>query len=387
METPAIDPAPALTVPNETPLGPRWPGVRDEWFLGVSGCTALVFALFHDRLFENMANPWILGSIFLWLFAVILGSSLSVVRHADQLATRLGEPYGTLILTLSVTFIEAVSISAVMLHNTHSPTLVRDTLFAIIMIILNGMVGISLLLGGWKHREQHYNLQGANSYLVVILPLAIFSLLLPDYTHTTAGPTLSPAQQITLGIVSAGLYATFLAMQTGRQRADFALTAETAVPDEAETKDPSIVRHALLLIAYLIPIIFLAEALAQPVDYAITTLGAPPALGGVIIAVLVATPEAIGAVRAALANHMQRSVNIFLGSLLSTIGLTIPVMLIIGQLTGRTLILGLQNTDGVMLLLTLAVSTVTFGSGKTNVLHGLVHVVLFIAYLLLIVQG
>jgi Ca2+:H+ antiporter len=387
METPAIDPSPAVTAPDELPLAPRWAGVRDEWFLGVSAATALVFALFHDRLFENMANHWVLGAIFVWLFGVILGSALAVVRHADQLATRLGEPYGTLILTLSVTFIEAVSISAVMLHTTNSPTLVRDTLFAIIMIILNGMVGVSLLLGGWKHREQHYNLQGANSYLVVILPLAIFSLLLPDYTRTTAGPTLSPAQQITLGIVSAGLYATFLAMQTGRQRADFALTAENAIPGEEETKDPSIVRHALLLIAYLIPIVFLAEALAQPVDYAITTLGAPPALGGVIIALLVATPEAISAVRAALANHMQRSVNIFLGSLLSTIGLTIPVMLIIGQLTGRTLILGLQNTDGVMLLLTLAVSTVTFGSGKTNVLHGLVHVVLFVAYLLLIVQG
>jgi Ca2+:H+ antiporter len=143
----------------------------------------------------------------------------------------------------------------------------------------------------------------------------------------------------------------------------------------------------MLLVAYIVPIVFLAEGLARPLDYFIDQLGAPPAVGGVLIATLVATPEAISAVRAALANHMQRSVNIFLGSVLSTIGLTIPVMLLITFFAGRSLVLGLQHTDVVMLILTLVVSMITFASGRTNILQGLVHLVLFILYLLLIFQG
>jgi Ca2+:H+ antiporter len=367
---------------------PTWPILRAEWFLGVSIATSLLYLLFQHALFDGPPNPWALALSFVWLFAVILGSSLAVVRHAEELAGQLGEPYGTLILTLAVTFIEVMSISAVMLHG-NSPTLVRDTIFAVVMIILNGMVGVSLLVGGWRHREQNYNLQGANSYLGVILPLTVLSLILPNFTQTTAGPTLSPAQAIILGLLSAGLYVAFLAMQTGSQRADFTFGDTTATADGTPRRaDRRILgKHAGLLIAYMIPVVFLAEALAHPINYFITTLGAPTALGGVIIAVLVATPEAIGAVRAAVANHMQRSVNIFLGSVLSTIGLSIPIMLVVAQLAGRQLVLGLQHTDVVMLLLTLAVSVVTFASGRTNILQGLVHLLLFVGYLLLIVQG
>ena len=146
------------------------------------------------------------GGIFAWLFVAILGSALSVVRHADQLAVRLGEPYGTLILTLSVVVIEVASITAIMLHGENNPTLTRDTLFAVVMIILNGMVGLALLVGGLRHREQHYNLQGANAYLGVILPLIAFSLLLPDFTQTTPGPTLSIGQSTFIAIVAVGLY-------------------------------------------------------------------------------------------------------------------------------------------------------------------------------------
>jgi Ca2+:H+ antiporter len=177
-------------------------------------------------------------------------------------------------------------------------------------------------------------------------------------------------------------------MQTGRQRADFIFGEDPqAGPEPAHVGRPSIAKHGLLLLAYMAPVVFLAEALANPIDYVIETLHAPAALGGVVIAMLVATPEAIGAVRAAVANRLQRSVNIFLGSVLSTIGLTIPAMLVVSQLTGRDLVLGLQHTDIVMLLLTLAVSVVTFASGRTNVLQGLVHLVLFVGYLLLLIQG
>lgn len=360
--------------------------VRSEWFLAISAATSLYFIVWGAPLHAKVSNPaWLTFTLF-WLFSVILGSALCVVRHAEHLAARLGEPYGTLILTMSVTFIEVMSISAIMLHGDNNPTLARDTLFAVVMIILNGMVGLSLLFGGLKHREQHYNLQGANTYLGVIIPLVVLSLILPNFTQTTAGPTLSFAQQMFLVVVAAGLYAAFLTMQTGRHREYFTLIEETAAEKKAEAAQP-VLPSALLLIAYMVPVVLLAEHLARPVDYLIETVKLPVALGGVILAVLVATPEAIGAVRAATANHLQRSINIFLGSVLSTIGLTIPAMLLISNLTGRSMVLGVEHTDMVMLLLTLTVSVVTFASGRTNILQGGVHLVLFAAYVLLIAQG
>lgn len=365
--------------------------MRDRWVLGAGYVTSLVFILVKHALGVHVTGPWGMGLVFVWLFAVILGAALAVVRHAEALAERLGDPYGTLILTLSVTFIEAMAISAVMLHG-ENPTLVRDTIFAVVMIILNGMVGVSLLLGGWKYREQHYNLAGANTYLGVIVPLTVLSLVLPNFTQTTPGPILSLSQEVVLGLMSVALYGAFLAIQTGQQRALFVSRTDWETVEEKDVEKgvadrPPAWRSAVLLVAFMITIVFLAEGLARPVDYFTATLGAPPALGGVLIASLVATPEAISAVRAALANHVQRSVNIFLGSVLATIGLTIPVMLIISFFLGRPLVLGLQHTDEIMLLLTLAVSMITFASGRTNILQGLVHLVLFIGYVLLIFQG
>ena len=296
-----------------------------------------------------------------------------------------------------MTFVEVTSIAAIMLHGANNPTLARDTLFAVAMIILNGMVGLSLLVGGWRHREQQYNLQGANAYLGVIIPLAVLSLILPDFTVTTPGPLLSHEQDIFLVLVGLGLYSTFLAVQTRRHRGYFRLGAEPAHEQVAGDADASLrtlasrprplLAHAALLIAYLLPIVFLAEQFAHPVDYLIETLRAPAALGGVIIAVLVATPEAIGAVRAALANHLQRSINIFLGLVLSTIGLTVPAIVLVSRMIGREIVLGVEHTDLVMLLLTLAVCVVTFSSGRTNVMQGAVHLVLFAVYLALIFQG
>jgi Ca2+:H+ antiporter len=362
-------------------------GIRDEWFLGVSLATVAVFALAGERMFAAMANPIWLALIFIWLFAVVLGSALAVVRHADHVAEVLGEPYGTLVLTLSVTAIEVMSISAVMLHGENNPTLVRDTLFAIVMIILGGMVGASLLAGGWRHREQHYNLQGANAYLGVIIPLAVLTLSLPNFTTTTPGPTLSVPQEVFIVLMSAGLYAAFLAVQTGRHRGYFALDEGETPAHVATPGARPLARHALLLVAYILPVVFLAEQLAHPIDYLIETLHVPAALGGVIIAMLVATPEAIGATRAAMANRLQRSINISLGSVLSTIGLTVPIMLAISYFTGREVYLGLASANDLLLAVTLAVSIVTFASGRTNILQGAVHIVLFAAFVMLIFQA
>jgi Ca2+:H+ antiporter len=362
--------------------------IGDEWFLGVSLATTLAFALSGAKLLSGLSNPLWLAFIFVWLFAVVLGSALSVVRHADHVAEILGEPYGTLVLTLSVTAIEVVSISAVMLHGENNPTLVRDTLFAIVMIILGGMIGGSLLLGGWRHREQHYNLQGANAYLGVIIPLTVLALILPNSTVTTPGPTLSFPQQTFLFVMSIGLYIAFLAMQTGRHRGYFVSAgSEESAPPAVPKAAPSLRWHAALLLAYILPVVFLAEKLALPIDYYIETLKAPAALGGVIIAMLVATPEAMAATRAAAANQMQRSVNISLGSVLSTIGLTVPAMLAISHFTRHEVYLGLDRANEVLMLLTLAVCIVTFASGRTNILQGAVHAMLFGAFVMLIFQG
>ncbi len=363
------------------------PIVREEKFLGIVAATSLVFLLFGDSIMARLGNPLWLTLIFIWLFAAVLGSVMGVVRHADHLAIRLGEPYGTLILTLSVISIEVISISTVMLHGANNPTLARDTIFAVIMIILNGMVGLCLLVGGWRHSEQQYNLQGANAYLSVIIPLVVLSLILPSFTVSTEGPTLSWFQEVFLGLMTAALYAVFLTIQTRRHRGFFTL-GESEHPHAATpaSRRP-LAAQASLLFIYMVPVVYLAKKLALPIDDLIEVVHAPAALGGIIIAVLVVTPEAISAVRAAQANRLQRSTNIFLGSVLATIGLTIPSMMVISHLTGRKLVLGLQNADLVMLMLTLAVSIVTFGSGKTNILQGAVHLVLFAAYLMLIFQG
>jgi Ca2+:H+ antiporter len=363
--------------------------LRTEWFLPISVATAAAFWFFGGQLHAELTNPMRQFLVFVWLFATILVSALAVVRHAEHLARRLGEPLGTVILTLAVTAIEATSISAVMMHGENNPTLVRDTLFSVVMIILNGMVGAALLLGAWRHREQHYNLQGANTYLSVIVPLAVMSLIMPDFTQTTPGPTLSLPQEVFLGVMSIGLYAAFLVIQTGRHRGYFSFDegASARAPSASPVESSPLLRHTLLLAAYMLPVVFLAEQLARPIDYLIETLRAPAALGGVIIAVLVATPEAIGAVRAAVSNQLQRSMNIFMGSVLSTIGLTIPIMLVVSHVSGRQIYLGVQNTSFVMLLLTLFLSAITFASGRTNVLQGAVHGLLFVAYVLLMFQN
>jgi len=373
----------------ETAVLPRPEGtgavVAREWFLAVSVLTCAIFLVFGDVLFAGLSSYLGLTLLFGWLFAVVVGSALGVVRHAEAISGRLGEPYGTLVLTLSITAIEVMSITAVMLHGEQNPTLVRDTLFSVVMILMGGMTGLSLLLGAIKHREQTINLQGANAYLGVIVPLAVLSLVLPDFTTSTEGPTLSLVQKIMVGSIAAGLYITFLLIQTGRHRGYFTL------PDMAAEAEPHshgpLARHIALLLAYILPVVFLVDQLARPIDYIIETLDAPQMVGGVMVAILVATPEGIGGIKAALRNQLQTSVNVFLGSVLATIGLTVPIMLVLSQMLGIDLILGLTSDNLVLLLLMLAVSVITFSSGRTNLLQGAVHLLLFVAFVILLFQG
>ncbi|WPL19623.1 Calcium/proton antiporter [Thiorhodovibrio winogradskyi] len=364
--------------------------LRAEAPLGAVIATTLAFLVFGKGWLSDLGNPLWLALMFIWLFAVILWAALKVVHHADCLAIQLGEPYGTLILTLSVISIEVLMIAALMLSGNNNPTMARDTMFAVVMIVLNGMVGLTLLLGALRHGEQSYNLQGANAYLSVIIPLTLLTLLLPDLTVSTTTPSLTGFQSVFLIFICIALYGTFLAIQTLRHSGYFAEpeTQATSHGQAGHAHEGLVVRsipfHALLLLAYLIPVVVLAKKLALPIDYGIEVLKLPAALGGFIVAALVLTPEAVGAVQAALVNRLQRAVNIFLGSVMATIGLTVPAVLAISLATGKRVELGLQGADILMLIVTLLVSMVTFSAARTNLLQGVVHLTLFLAYLMLI---
>jgi Ca2+:H+ antiporter len=331
------------------------------------------------------------GIVFAWIFGVMLWGTFAVVRHADALAERLGEPYGTLILTLSATAIEVAMISTVMLHGSNNPALARDTMFAVLMIVLNGMIGLTLLVGALRHREQYFNLEGAGAFLNLLVPLSVLSLVLPNYTTSSAGPTFAPAQELFLIATSVILYGIFLMIQTVRHQSYFETDRRGGVSHHAQSSAAAeqappraSAWHALGIVAALFPVVALAEELAAYVDHGIETLGMPAALGGVLIAGLILAPESLSALRAALANHLQRSINICLGSALATISLTVPAVLVIGLVTGRTVELGLGPVGITLLALTLLVSLITFASGRTNVLQGAVHLVLFLSYVFLI---
>lgn len=361
--------------------------VRSEFALLISLGTAAIFWGTGSQLVEIVARPLLLAAVLLWLFAVILWSAISVVRHADCLAIKFGEPYGTLILTLSAIAIEVVMISAAMLHGANNPTLARDAMFAVIMIALGGLVGLSLLLGGLRHREQHYNLQGVNSYLNMIMTLAVLGLVLPNFTTSTSGPMFSNGQGIFLVVMSVALYGIFILIQTIRHRQYFMESEDVLAksgPAHHALQTRSTPYHAVMLAIYLVAVVLLAEKFAVPLDNATEKFGMPQAFGGAIIAALVLAPEGLGALGATLRNHLQRSINILLGSVLATIGLTIPAVLTIGLITRRSVTLGVQGGNLPLLLLTLAVSVVTFTSGKTNVLQGCVHLLLFAVFVLLI---
>jgi Ca2+:H+ antiporter len=362
-------------------------GLRREAALVAVLVTAVLFLLFGHDWLHDLSNVVWLAFMLIWLFTVILAAAFAVVRHSEALAVKLGEPIGTLVLTLSVTGLEVMMISAVMLTGHGSPTVARDAMFAVVMIVLNGMVGLSLLLGGLRYREQTYNLQGANAFLAVIIPLAVLALVLPNFTESTPGPILSPFQAAFLGILSVGLYGVFLAIQNVRHRGYFLAPTGGDHHDHGhDVEVHSMAYHAPLLLVYLLPLVILAEELAIPIDHTIEVLHASPALGGFLVAVLILSPESLGAVRAALANQLQRCVNLLLGSVLATIGLSVPAIITIGFITGHSVILGLDAVNMVLLVLTLAVSMLTFASARTNVLQGAVHVLLFLAYLVLLFE-
>ena len=367
--------------------------------LAFAWATVAAFLLFGSSLLGHLGAPLASAAIFLWLLGVIIWAAFGVVHEAEILAGRLGEPFGTLILTLSIVIIEVALISAVMLGAKGAPTLGRDTMFAVLMIVLNGVVGIGLLVGGRRHFAQSYNLKGASSYLAVIIPLTIIPLVLPNFTTSTSNGTLTPFQSISFSVFTLALYGAFLVLQTGRHRSFFqeptgeqAPVARTATPDDAILEDDpahedpggATWTHVVLLLATILPIVILAKSLAAVLDFGIIKLGAPAALGGILIAMVVFTPECIAALRAISANQLQRAINLCLGAAASTLGLTVPAVLAIGLLTGQEVVLGLSGTNMVILAMTLLLSTLTFTGTRTTMLEGAVHLAVFFVFLVLV---
>lgn len=357
---------------------------REWWLLPVYGTTALFFVFERTLLGEFGGALWT-AFVLAWLFAVMLAAAFAVVRHSDCLAEIFGEPYGTLILTLAITVIEVMMIAAVMLTGPPVSTVARDTMFAVVMIVFNGMAGLALLVGGLRYHEQTYNLQGASSFLAVIVPLAVLGLVLPNFT-SAPGPTLSALHGGFLMLVSVALYGVFLAIQTLRHRHFFVTEEIVETRDRATMDLRPAYYHGALLLLYILPIVLLSKKIAVPIDHAVSVFGAPAALVGFLVAALILAPESLAAVQAALANQLQRSINLLLGSVLASISLTIPAVLAIGLATDRTVVLGLEPVDMILLVLTLGMSTLTFGSGRTNILLGAVHLLLFFSYLILIFE-
>jgi Ca2+:H+ antiporter len=352
--------------------------------------TVALFLLFGTQWIDGYAHPALLLALFAWLFLMIVWIAFGVVHEAETLAQMLGEPLGTLVLTLSIVVIEVALISAAMLGSSGNATLARDTMYAVFMIVLNGVVGLGLLMGGIRHYEQTYNLKGASAYLSVIIPLTIIALVLPNFTTSTPDGSLAPPQAIAFSLLTIALYGIFLWLQTGRHRGHFvAPDAQPEQPKEMRHAETAIdkkqlLRHFALLLVHILPIIILSKSLAKLLDHGIETTGAPKALGGVVIAMLVFAPEGISALNAARTDRLTRAINLCLGSVASTLGLTVPAVLAISLYTGQSVLLGLPPSSMVMLVATLILGGMTFSSSRTTMLDGAVHLSLFAVFVVLI---
>ncbi len=318
------------------------------------------------------------------MIAVMLGAIFAAVHHADVIAHRLGEPGGTVVLTLAVTVIEVALIESVVLKQNSAPGLARDTVFAVIMIVCNGLIGLCVLLGGLQHREQEFQTSGASVYLSLLGALSVMTLVLPNYTLATSGPYFSTAQLVFVSVITVILYVAFLFIQTSRHADYFrAETRPSSDGDDAYPTNRAVVVSVALLLVALGGVIVIAENFGSVLEEGLASVGAPEGVVGIIIAIVVLAPESITAVRAARRDVLQKSLNVALGSSLATIGLTVPAVAISNVILGRQLALGLSARDSLLLALTLFLSILTFGTGRTNILSGLIHLLVFAAFVFL----
>lgn len=322
---------------------------------------------------------------FLAVAAVLLGGAVfAAVHHAEIIALRVGEPFGSIVLAVAVTVIEVALIVSILLGaKAGSEFLARDTVFATVMIVLNGIVGLCLVVGGMRHHEQSFQTAASSSALSVLGTLATITLVLPNYTLATPGSTYNTAQLAFVSVVCAALYAVFLFVQTIRHRDYFLADAAENDPVHDTPSDKIAAISVGLLLLSLVGVVLLAKTLSPALEAGIADAGLPQSFVGVVIAAVVLLPEGMAAVRAAAANRLQTSLNLALGSAMATIGLTIPVVAAFAILTGMTLQLGLGPEEMVLLVLSLFIGTVTLATGRTTIMQGAVHLVIFAVFLFL----
>jgi Ca2+:H+ antiporter len=319
------------------------------------------------------------------LLPVLFGTVFAAVYHSEVIAVRTGEPYGTLVLTAAVTVIEVALIMSVMAAGDGSATLARDSVFAVVMLVCNGLVGLCIVIGGLRFHEQRFRVTGAGSYLMVVMTLAVLTLVLPDYTSSVPGPYYSTAQLIFVSAITIVLYATFLYIQTVRHRDHFILQLDDAQASHLHAQSAAAVAaSAAFLLLSLTVVVMLAKKFGAVLTVVLASAKAPSAVGGIVVALLVLLPEAIAAVTAARHNQLQKSINLALGSTLATIGLTVPAVAAVSICFGQGIALGLDQKDTVLLALTFAVSLLTFATGRTNILAGFVHLVLLATFMFLV---
>jgi Ca2+:H+ antiporter len=326
-------------------------------------------------------DSWIAGAA---LAALLIGSVMIAVHHAELVALWLREPYGTLVLTLAVTIIELSLIVSMTLTGEQNPTLARDAVHAVVMLVLNGLAGVCIVAGTLRHREQEFQTLGANAFLAVLMPMAVLVLVMPNYTLTTPGPYYSTRQLAFVGATCFSLYLVFLFVQTVRHRNYFVPSNAMEVEHLASPQTRIGVLSAGLLVLSLVAVILLAKLLAPFIERGIVGLGAPFKLAGVLVAAIVLLPELVAALRAAHRNQLQTSINLALGSAVACIGLTVPAVAVIALWLDQPLALGIDNESSVLLVLSFLVAMLTYGQGRTNLLSGFVHLVLLACYVFLI---
>lgn len=324
------------------------------------------------------------GGIVVGLIAIgLAGSVFAAVHHAEVIAERVGEPYGTLVLALAVTLIEvALIVSLMSAGGEEAAGLARDTVFAAVMIILNGIIGLCLLVGGIMHREQSFSLDGVSAALVALGTIVIMTLVFPNYTVTTPGPFYSPSQLVLIAIVTLVVYGAFVFTQTIGHRQFFLSDDEAEKPQHSAPPSNGVTAlSSVLLLMCLATVVLLAKKLAPSLEAAVMRLGAPNALVGVIIAGIVLLPEGLAALRAARANRLQTSLNLALGSALASIGLTIPAVSFLSLYMNTHLRLGIDSRSSLLLMLSLFVAVLALRTGRTIILHGVVLLTVFVVYL------
>ncbi|MFF7293284.1 calcium:proton antiporter [Microbacterium sp. NPDC008134] len=351
--------------------------------------------LAHPLLAAPVAAPLLIVALGV-IIGVILVCAFGVVKQAEALAHRLGDPYGSLVLTLSIVLIEVILISAVMLGPGEHATIARDSVMAVSMIILNLVIGLALLLGGLRHRGMAHNRTGTSAYLAMLVVLVALAFALPALIGRDGSYTLG--QEIPIVILTLGIYAFFLFRQMGAQAGDFTEVDERLRrrTDAADASPRTGIRETLavhrtevlvrlaLLVVTVVPIVLLSHDMAALLDDGLGRLGAPAALAGVLIAAIVFLPESLTAVRAALGGEAQRVVNLCHGALVSTVGLTIPAVLIIGMLTGQTVVLAESPANLLMLGVTLLLSVTTFAAKRVTAMHGAAHLAVFAVYVIVL---